>query len=301
MALLNNIYVLVEQEDLNNDVETVTHPTETGFPTASSVRKSPISLSISGKIANTGELTATQIIAKLKKLQTDGSLIKYEGQCGTINNLQIQSFRDSYNHKNYGGSDFSMSLIEVKIAKSAYVEPETEVKPATVETTEPKVGDILPFLGGGVYLSSDAKKAYVTREGGSSCKLTKISTLANATHIYHLISQDCKWGSSKYVYGWVDKKNVQLPKTEVAPETNGGTQQITKPSSSTLKQGLSLSSGNAIYHTVKSGETVWGLVNKTYKLYGFSVTKVVKDNPTAFSKPNDVTTLKVGAKLKLSK
>ena len=297
MALLNNIYVLVTQEELNNDVETVTHPTETGFPTASSVRKSPISLSISGKIANTDELTATEIIEKLKKLQTDGSLIKYEGQCGTIENLQIQSFRDSYGYKNYGGADFSMSLIEVKIAKSAYVEPETEVEETTVETTEPKEGDLVTFLGGEVYLSSDAKKTIFTREGGSECKLTKISTLEGATHIYHLISQDCKFGNSKYVYGWVDKENVQLPKTEVAPETNGGTQQI----SNGLKQRLSVASGEAIYHTVKKGETIWGLVTKTYKSYGFTTVKVVKDNPDAFSKPNDVTTLKVGAKLKLSK
>lgn len=287
MALLNNIYVLVEKEDLDNDVETVTHPTETGFPTASSVRKSPVSLSISGKIANTDELTAKQIIEKLKKLQKDGSLIRYEGQCGAINNLQIQSFKDSYNYKNYGGADFSMSLIEVKIAKSAYVASEKKIEKIESKPVTFSKGDTVVFGGGHVYLSSDATKPSSTRDYGSYCEITH--TALNNKHPYHLVSKDCSWGSRKYVFGWVDEGRLFAVSETTQGSTNGGTQQV----QSTQK--------NVIYHTVKKGETIYGICHKTYKSYGFSVSKVIKDNPKAFSKPNDAKTLQIGAKLVLKK
>lgn len=289
MALINNIYVLAEKEDKKGDVELTTHPTESGFPITDSVRKNPITINISGKIAQTENLTAKQIVEKLEKLRDEGSVIKYIGQCGTINNLQIQNFDPSYHHKNFGGADFSMTLVEFKTAKSAYTEMKTTVKPTTVTNKTLKVGDTVFFLGGNVYVSSDATKAAAKR-GKSTCKLTKISTLANAKHIYHLISKDCKYGSSNYVYGWVDEDRVTSSKTIVAPLKNGGTQQV-----------IAISDGNAIYHTVKKGETVWGIVNKTYKSYGFSVNKVIKDNPKAFSTPNKATTLQIGAKLKLVK
>lgn len=287
MALINNIYVLAEKEDLDNDVETKTHPVESSeIPTASGIKKQPISLNISGKIVDNDNLTAQQTIAKLKKLQKDGSLIKYIGQCGTLNNLQIQSFKDSYSHKNYGGADFTMTLVEIRITKSAYVAP-TKV---TVTSKQMKVGDTVRFAGGYVYVSSDARY-FAARRGSSTCKLTKISSLPNAKHIYHLISKDCKFGSGNYVYGWVDADKVSAISTTTIPSaTNGGTQQIKE-----AKQ------RNVIYHTVKKGETIWGLVNRTYKGKGFTVNKVIQDNPNAFSKPNKATTLKIGARLKLQK
>ena len=286
MALINNIYVLAEKEDLDKEVETVTHPTESGYPTASSVRKSPISLSISGKIAKTDNLTAKQIVEKIEKLQNDGSLIKYVGACGTKNNLQIQTFNKSYHNKNNDGADFSMTLKEIKTVKSAY----TATKKVSVTTTKEtfSVGDKVIFLGGNVYVSSDATKASAKR-GKSTCKLTKISTLANAKHIYHLISQDCKYGSSNYVYGWVDADKVSVFSPKILSATNGGLQQIQKYPR------------DKIYHTVKKGETIWGLVNNTYKSQGFSVNTVIKDNAKAFSTPNKATTLQIGARLVLKK
>lgn len=287
MALINNIYVLAEKEDIDNDVETKTHPVESSeIPTASAIKKQPVSLNISGKIADNDNLTAEQTIAKLKKLQSDGSLIKYIGQCGTLNNMQIQSFKPSYSYKNYGGADFTMSLVELRITKSAYVATTSKI----VVEKKIKVGDMVKFAGGYVYVSSDAK-IFAVRRGSSTCKLTKISSLPNAKHKYHLISQDCKFGSGNYVYGWVDVDKVSAISTTIRPSaTNGGTQQIKE-----AKQ------RSVIYHTVKKGETIWGLVNRTYKGKGFTVKKVIQDNPSAFSTPNKATTLKIGARLKLQK
>lgn len=77
-----------------------------------------------------------------------------------------------------------------------------ESKPAPAPSggnTAIKVGDIVQFKGGGVYVSADAPTASVTR-GASRCKVT---ITHNGKHPYHLISED-----GKGIYGWVDSANV---------------------------------------------------------------------------------------------
>lgn len=291
MALINNIYVLAEKEEAGNDVELTTHPTESGFPVSDSIIKKPTSVSISGKIADTENMTAKQIVEKLNALKNSGSVVKYVGQCGTINNLQIENFTPNYDYKNYGGASFSMTLKELKTAKSAYVAPtQTIAEPITTTPTKFNVGDKVKFLGGNVYVSSDATSAAANR-GSSTCRLTQISSLHNAKHIYHLKSIDCSYGSSNYVYGWVDASKVTAVSSTTAGTTNGGTQQV-----------QSSSSNNSVkYHTVKKGDTIFKICNSTYKGQGYTTARVIKDNPTAFSRPNDPTTLIIGARLKLNR
>lgn len=225
MALINNIYVFVETESDQSEVDTTSHPTETGLPISDTVRKQPVALSINGKIVDTNNLTAGETVKKLKALQKEGSLITYVGQIGTLTNLQIQSFNTNYSNKNNGGADFDMSLKEIRIAKKAYVEKKQK-KVVNYQTKfAPKVGGLCWFKGGYVYVSSDATKAAAKRNA-SMCKLTKISSLANRKHIYHLISQDCKYGSNSYVYGWVDESCIVAPPKDVSlRSSNGGTQQ----------------------------------------------------------------------------
>ena len=74
-------------------------------------------------------------------------------------------------------------------------------KTETVTTTgEVKVGNIVQFKGGSVYISSMAAEPTVTR-GASKCKCTIVNSNA---HPYHLISQD-----GKKVYGWVNASDVE--------------------------------------------------------------------------------------------
>lgn len=65
---------------------------------------------------------------------------------------------------------------------------------------EVKVGNIVKFKGGPVYISSSAAEPTVTR-GASKCKCTIVGSGA---HPYHLISQD-----GKKVYGWVNAEDVE--------------------------------------------------------------------------------------------
>lgn len=222
MATINNIYVFVDKEDFKRSSKIPQHPVEKGLPLTDSVREEPKQLSISGEIVSAGNLTAEAIISKIEALRTSGSLIKYSGR-NVLGNYLILSFDTSHSNKVWGGAEFSMELVEVRIAQSAYTKPNSTTKSASTPTL--KVGAIVVFKGGSVYVSSDAKKAAATR-GRQTCKITKISTKSWSIHQYHLISTEKKYPYN--VYGWVDKANIEgTGSTGTAATTNAGTQQVT--------------------------------------------------------------------------
>lgn len=282
MALLNNLYVHVTSEGMTREVDTTSHPVEKGIPTTDTVRPKAISISISGKIVDYDSVKASEVIEKLEAWQKSGSLIEYRGR-NAVNSMQIRSFDSDHPNTNSGGADFSMELVQVRIAKSAYVPKKASTKEkeaAAKKNVAITVGSKVIFKGGNVYVSSDAKKAAAKR-GRSTCKVTKISLKAWSVHQYHLISTD-----GGKVYGWVDKANIEgVASTGTSGKTNAGTQQV--------KTG----SKKAVYHTVKKGDTVWALVNNKYKHLGKSCKWVIDNNPKCFSRKGDATTLKVGSKL----
>ena len=285
MAILNGIYVFVEQEQWSNDVEATEHPTETGVPTTSTARDRPLELSISGKIVDVKTMTSAVIESKLQKLKKDKSLINYSGRKGA-GSLMITSFSLDYNNRNSGGADFSMTLKQVRIAKSAYTKPKQTAAKKEAKKTAPvlKVGATVVFKGGYVYASSDAKKAAAKRSR-STCKITIINSRSWSVHDYHLISTD-----GKKVYGWCDKADIEgVASDSTAAKTNGGTKQPTK------------GTGKAVYHTVKKGDTLYKLAHVTYKKYNLSTSTLMKNNPNAFSIKGNANTLKVGAKLLITK
>lgn len=282
MAIINGMYIHVQTESVVRDVDSTSHPVEDGLPLTDTVKPRAMSINISGKIVDYGTTKASEVLAKIKSWQASGSLIDYRGR-NVASSMQITSFESDHPYKNSGGADFSMELREMRVAKSAYVpkkESDKEKEDAAKKNVTITVGSIVVFKGGAVYVSSDAKKAAATR-GRSTCKCTKISTKSWSVHQYHLISTD-----GGKVYGWVDKKNIEgTQQTSTSGKTNAGTQQI--------KSG----SGSAVYHTVKKGECVWTLVNKKYKHLGKSVSWVISNNPKAFSRKGDATTLQIGARL----
>lgn len=280
MSLINGMYIHVVDENVTQDVDATSHPVESGIPTTDTVKPRAATISISGKIVDYGSYKAEEIVKKIEHWMNSGSLIEYRGR-SVAQSMQIRSFEKTFSKRNAGGADFSMELVQVRIAKSAYVpkpasakEKETAAKKNVVIA----VGSIVVFKGGPVYVSSDAKKAAATRSK-STCKCTKISTKSYSIHQYHLISTD-----GGRVYGWVDKDNIEgTESTGTSGTTNAGTQQVTT------------GSRTAVYHRVKKGDTVWALVNK-YKA-GKSVSWVISNNPSAFSRKGDATTLQIGKKL----
>ena len=205
LALLNGMYIFVEDESINRDVDITSHPVEKGIDISDSVKIKPVTVSLKGKIVHYGgessdAIKSWDILAKIKDLQRTGSLVNYSGR-NILKNYQIRSFNSTHPNTNAHGLDFDMELSEVRIAQ-----------PITVKVIE------------------------------TVSKLTKA-------------------------------------------QQNLGTQQV--------QQG----ENKAVYHTVKKGETIWGLVNKNYKDLNTTCETVIKNNPNAFSRPGDATTLQIGAKL----
>lgn len=119
MALINNLYVFVESEDVDRGVESTSHPVEQGVDITDHIKKNPTQLSIQGKIVSRGGLKASDILDKITQLKNSGSLITYVGR-NALSNMQIQSFSTSHPNTVWGGCEFSMTLKEVRIAKPAY-------------------------------------------------------------------------------------------------------------------------------------------------------------------------------------
>lgn len=119
ISLINNLYVFVENEDISYSGESTSHPVEKGIEISDHYKRSPVELSLSGKIVDNKKTKAKDILDKLKKLQNEGSLIKYVGR-NSLGNMQIQSISVSSPNTNWGGYDVDISLKEIRIAKQSY-------------------------------------------------------------------------------------------------------------------------------------------------------------------------------------
>lgn len=292
MAILNGLYIHVVDESVDREVESTSHPVEKGVPTTDTVNVKALTVSLSGKIVDYDQVQASQVIAKINAWMESGSLVQYQGR-NIASSMQIKAFNARYNNTNNGGADFDMILTQVRIAQSAYVPKkasDTAKEEAAKQDVEIKVGSIVVFKGGPVYNSSDATKASATRDR-STCKCTIISDRTWSIHQYHLISTD---GGS--VYGWVDKANIEgTVSTSTSGTTNAGTQQTKDPKDNTDN---TTGKQYPVYHHVKSGDTVYGLCSQYKHLTPQPrISTVMMNNPSAFTKSGDATTLKVGAYL----
>ena len=247
MAILNGLYIHVTDESMEREVDATSHPVEEGIPTTDTVKPKAVHILLTGKIVDYGTMKASQVVAQIDSWHKSGSLIKYQGR-NVVSSLQIRSFHPNYRNTNNGGADFTMELVQVRIAKSAYVPQKASTKAkktAAKKKVTVKVGSKVVFKGGPVYRSSDAKKKAATRYR-STCKVTIISTKSYSVHQYHLISTD---GGN--VYGWVDKANIEgMETTSINGKTNAGTQQTKKKSTASSTKKNVTTKTNAVKMTI---------------------------------------------------
>lgn len=114
MALLNDIYVFVEDEDVQRGVNISSHPVEKGLDITDNIKREPVVIKLKGEIVGA---KASTILSNLVKLHHKGKYVNYIGR-NVLKNAVIVSFNTSHPHTIYGGCGFDMELKEIRIAQS---------------------------------------------------------------------------------------------------------------------------------------------------------------------------------------
>ena len=167
MALINNYYVFLIDEDVKRGVSVSKHPVESGLDVTDNTKREPKVISIKGEIVGSN---AKQILDKIEALHQKGKLIKYVGQ-NILNNALITTFDSSHPNTIYGGCAFTAEIEEIRIAKSPLVTKKavakkqvtkktTAVKTATKKATKPTTTSKKYKVKRGDTLWDIAKKYY---------------------------------------------------------------------------------------------------------------------------------------------
>ena len=152
MALINGIYVFVEDESLDMNLECTEHPVEEGTEITDHIQRKSVEITLKGKIVDYDDtlswedstivsVNATTALDKLKQLQKSGSLITYVGR-NAQSNLQIQSFSTTHPNTVWGGCEFDMTLKELRVAQPAYTEDYSAGCAGTQQVEQGENGEI---------------------------------------------------------------------------------------------------------------------------------------------------------------
>lgn len=116
MALINGIYLFVEGEDVTRSAVSSEHPVEEGIDLTDNVRRSPVTLSLTGEIVGDGY---GNDVAELDAMMRRGELVEYVG-VHVLSGMMITEFKTTGDGSIRGGCRFTMGLKEVRIAASPY-------------------------------------------------------------------------------------------------------------------------------------------------------------------------------------
>ncbi|MCZ8518888.1 phage baseplate protein [Paenibacillus caseinilyticus] len=117
MAILNGMYLMVEDEEPDYDIDVTEQPVEDNVNLVDHVQRKPVRMPISGLIV--GE-DAAQIRENLKSLQNNASIVEYDGRNYFVG--LIKGLRTRHTNKVANGFEFSFTLVEVRIAEASYAE-----------------------------------------------------------------------------------------------------------------------------------------------------------------------------------
>ena len=117
MATINGMYILAESEDPTYEVDVTDQPVEDGIAISDHVQRKPRAMSITGYIVGSD---AAQIRQNLISLSDSGQSVQFMGR--NLFTGVIVSFSSKHDYKIANGFSFSLSLKEIRIAKSSYVE-----------------------------------------------------------------------------------------------------------------------------------------------------------------------------------
>lgn len=117
VALINNIYVFVETEEVSRSASITEHSVESGLDISDNVKRNAVTLSIKGAIIGQN---AKETVIELEKLLNSGKYARYVGGDFAFSNAVIKEFKTTKSNKYWGGYEFDMEIKEIRVAKAAY-------------------------------------------------------------------------------------------------------------------------------------------------------------------------------------
>ena len=165
MATINNYYVWVKDESLKRGVSVSKHPVESGLDVTDNVKREPMTISIKGEIVGKD---AAQVLEKITALHQNGKLVKYIGR-NILNNAIIEDFDTDHPNTIWGGCSFTMTIREIRVAKSPLVVRRVSVKKQITQVAGASTGRTYTVKKGDT-LWAIAKKYY-----GSGAQYPKIA------------------------------------------------------------------------------------------------------------------------------
>lgn len=118
MALINDTYVFVLSEDVTQEFQATSHPVEEGIDLTDHIKRSPLSLDITGEMVGPDYADDFEYLSSLAR---DGELVEYVG-LHTLSDAVITKITSTGSAEIHGGISFTMQLKEIRIAASPYVE-----------------------------------------------------------------------------------------------------------------------------------------------------------------------------------
>lgn len=128
MAKLNSLYLHVEKEALDNDVNVPQHPVENGIRISDHIERLPQSLSLSGKILRKTSSAVNSAIASIINLEKQGKVATYTGR-KVYHNMVVKNFSYDADSNIANGFNFTMTLQEIRIAGKSYKTGSKSAKP----------------------------------------------------------------------------------------------------------------------------------------------------------------------------
>lgn len=118
MALINDTYVFVLSEDVTQEFQATSHPVEEGIDLTDHIKRSPLSLDITGEMIGADYMNDFEYLSNLAR---DGELVEYIG-LHTVSDAVITKITSTGSSEIHGGISFTMQIKEIRIAASPYVE-----------------------------------------------------------------------------------------------------------------------------------------------------------------------------------
>ena len=119
---LHGLLIHVENEDTSIDVEIPTHKVEKGIELSDHVERKPIVVKISGLLVRPTADRVETLVQKLQKIEVEGKTVTYEGR-RIYKNMLVSGLSIKASSKVMNGYQFSLTLTEVRIAQSSYMNP----------------------------------------------------------------------------------------------------------------------------------------------------------------------------------